>query len=89
MSLVNVQVFINIHGDPSIGIFSLQDRIEIRWDLDEVQGDRERVRDILGKAWSELYDGVIDVHFGDECADCLGVGYHKASCPSASSGNEV
>ena len=38
-------------------------------------------------AWSELYDdGGVDVHFGDECPDCLGLlGNHKPSCPSAGS----
>lgn len=87
MALGRVKVFINIHGDPSAGIFGFRDEIELRWDLDEIPDDRERVRKILREAWSELYDdGGIDVHFGDECPDCLGIGYHKSFCPSAVNG---
>ena len=69
-----------------MGIFSLQDEIELQWDLDEYPNERDRIREILQRAWTELYDdGGISVHFGDECPDCLGVGYHKPSCPSAMS----
>ena len=87
MSFGNVEVIIDIQGDPGSGISGLTDRLELKWDLDEYPGERERIRGILQKAWAELYDdGGISVWFGDECPDCLGVGYHKPSCPS---GNEV
>ena len=81
MSIGHNRVIISIHGEPSVGIPSLQDEIELRWDLDEYPDERNRIRDIIRRAWAELYDDGIDVHFGDECPDCLGVGYHKPSCP--------
>ena len=83
MSLTRVDIYIAIHGEPSAGIMPLQDHIELKWDLDEMDGERERVRNVLQEAWAQLYDDSVDVHFGDECPDCLGVGYHKPSCPSA------
>ena len=81
MSLARVKVFITIPGDPSVGIFSHADNIELEWELDE-DGERERVRDTLAGAWSELYDDKADVRFGDECPDCLGIKAHKPLCPS-------
>jgi len=82
MAFGNVEVIIDIHGDPSAGIFEFTDRLELKWDLDEYPDERERIRVILQEAWAELYDdGGIDVRFGDECPDCQGVGYHKPSCP--------
>ena len=83
MSIPRVEIYLHIPGDPSVGIMSLTDHITLQWELDEFQGERERVREILSKAWGELYDDGVSVHFGDECPDCLGVGYHKPSCPSA------
>ena len=83
MSIPRVNVFIDIQGDPGSGIPSLQDTIEIRWDLDELPDERDRVRDIIARAWIELYDDRgVSVHFEDECPDCLGVGCHNPSCPS-------
>lgn len=82
MTFRNVEVIIDIHGDPSVGINGFTDRLELKWDLDEYPNERERIRAILQKAWAELYDeGDIDVRFGDECPDCYGIGYHKPSCP--------
>jgi hypothetical protein len=79
-----IKVTMYVHGDPSVGIFSIQDKIELQWDLSE-EGERERIREIFRKTWSELYDdGGVDVWFGDECPDCLGIGCHKSSCPSSS-----
>ena len=77
-------IFIRMAGDPSVGIPTITDTIELQWDLDEYPDERDRIRNILQRAWAELYDdGGVGVHFGDECPDCLGVGYHKPSCPSA------
>jgi hypothetical protein len=80
------EVIINIHsqGDMSVGIPSVDDSITIQlpdfYDDDE---ERERVRDIFGTAFKELYDDGVDITFGDECPDCKGrSGEHKPSCPS-------
>ncbi len=72
MALNRVGVFINMHGDPSVGIFSITDRIELWWDLDNPDmSERQRVREILERAWSELYDDKATARFDDECPDCL------------------
>lgn len=87
MALVNHTLRITMAGDPTVGIPSLNDTIELKWDLDEYADERERVRSIIAGAWKDLYDeGSVDVVFDDECPDCLGVGYHKPSCPNAIKG---
>lgn len=70
MSIPTVKVYITVHGDPSVDIPSLTDTIEIKWDLDEIKDDRNRIRDILQRAWSEMYDDRASVSFDDECPDC-------------------
>lgn len=54
MSIPRIEVFITMSGDPSVGIQPITDTIRLIWDLDEEQGERERVRTILSKAWGEL-----------------------------------
>jgi hypothetical protein len=84
MSFMRNQIDITVHGDPSVGINSLHDVLELQWDLDE-DGERERIRTILHEAWAQLYDdGGISVRFGDECPDCGGLGTHTVGCPSDS-----
>jgi len=82
MSITRINVLIHMRRDLSIDIPSATDEIKLRWDLDEYPDERERVREIIGQAWSELYNDKAVVQFGDECPDCLGVGYHKSFCPS-------
>lgn len=77
MSLGRNDIFITVAGDPSVGIPSITDRIELQWDLDEYPDERNRIRGILQRAWSELYDDKAGVRFGDECPNC---GRLKVNC---------
>lgn len=76
-----VSVTIVMPGDLSAGLRAITDTITLQWDLED-NDERERVRGIIAGAWGELYDvGGVVVHFGDECADCHAVGYHRPACP--------
>jgi hypothetical protein len=70
-------------SDSSVGIFPVEATILLDWpDIDDDE-ERERVRSILVEAFNELFDGLDDVWFHDECPDCHGRdGNHKERCPS-------
>ena len=89
MSFTRNSIFIRIQGDPSVGIPTLQDVFSLQWDLDDPEGERERVREIISEAWRELYDDSVSVNFGDECPDCLGIQEHKLNCPNFYQGYRI
>jgi hypothetical protein len=64
-------VIVSAHGDPSVGIPSISEKLEGLFlpDLD-TSDERERVRKIFHEAFSELWDDYADVRFEDECPDC-------------------
>jgi hypothetical protein len=78
-----VKIHIYAVGESEACIPSYHETITIQHDLDYDSEERERVRGIFKRAFSELLDDRVSVWFGDECPDCLAVdGKHKDSCPS-------
>lgn len=78
-------VVINIDtlGDMETGIHPIHEifSLELPAFYDDEE-ERARVRDIMHRAFSELYDESAIVRFSDECPDCGYINGHFNSCPS-------
>ena len=60
------KVYINTVGDPSVGIFPHCIAFDLGIDVDEGDGFREEVREVLKNCFNEILDDFVEVTFEGE-----------------------
>ncbi len=84
-----VVIIVDTSGEMDTGIFPIHESFSLEWPaFYDDEEERARVRDIMHRAFSELYDESAIVRFGDECPDCGYINGHFNSCPSRESRND-
>ncbi len=82
----HVHMIVETAGDPTVGIPATREVLHLAsWaPFHDDASERERLRGILAKAFTEVYDEPASVRFGDECPDCGRFDLtHTDGCPIA------